>query len=56
LVFVEIYHNNLLNLHVCVIHVRIDDRTFHYKFLGSEFPEIVPDQAGGSLGPHELII
>jgi hypothetical protein len=34
----------------------IDGGTFLYKFLGSEFPEIVPDQVGDSLGLHDPII
>jgi hypothetical protein len=33
----------------------INDGTFHCRFLGSEFPEIVTDQVGGSLGLHESI-
>ncbi len=34
----------------------IDGGTFHRKFLGAEFPEIVPDQIGGFLGLHDPII
>ena len=33
----------------------INDVTFHCKFLGAEFPEIVSDQVGGSLVLHETI-
>ena len=34
----------------------IDDGTFHYKFLETEFPDIVSDQIGGSLGLHDPMI
>jgi hypothetical protein len=30
--------------------------TFRRKFLGAEFPEIVPDHIGGFLGLHDPII
>jgi hypothetical protein len=33
----------------------IDGGTLHCKFLRTEFPEIVSDQVGGSLGLHECI-
>ena len=33
----------------------INDGTFHCKFLRTEFPEIVPNKVGGSLGLHEPI-
>ena len=34
----------------------IDDGTFHYKFLETEYPDIVSDQIGGSLGLHDPMI
>ncbi len=33
----------------------ISGGTFHWKFLGTELPEIVSDQVGDSLGLHEPI-
>jgi hypothetical protein len=34
----------------------VDGGTFHFKFPGTEFPDIVSEQIGDFLGLHETII